>query len=69
MVKELFMSGLREMEGVMAITATVTATLVPFTQFPLVLLLNINFLHGMLKNVHQHWQLHTQAGPILTKKL
>lgn len=69
MEKELFMFGLREMEDVMEITVIVMAILVLYTLFQLVRHLSINFRHGTLRNVHQHWQLLIQVELIRTKKL
>lgn len=62
------MFGLQETEAVMAITVIVMDTLVLFTLFPLVLLLNINFRHGTPKNVHQQWQPLIQVERIQIKK-
>lgn len=62
------MFGLREMEVAMATTVIVMDTLVQFTQFQLVLLLNISFRHGMRKSVRRQWQPRIQVAHIQIKK-
>jgi hypothetical protein len=69
MAKVSFMFGHLVTVADVGITAIAMVTLEAYIQFQSALLLNNNWLHGIRRNVRQHWLQHILAEPTQIIKL